>query len=217
MIRAFIFDLDGTLIDTDTLWVEALELYLREEGLALSHEESMDIVYGRAWLDIHRHLVGRFPALASRPIKRIQKEWRAVFMRLRETRDVRIPGSIETLRRLAADYPVCIVSGSSCDDLAEEVVHLGIDKTIGFFLGSEDYYPGKPDPTCFRMAAGRLGVPPGECLVFEDSAAGVRAAKAAGMHCVALVRPGAPPQDVSGADLVVATLEGFAPETLARP
>lgn len=209
MIRAIVFDMDGTLVDTERLWVDAMEAYLRAKGLDPEAGASVELVFGKAWGDIYVETITRWPTLREIPIRRMQAELREVFLRLRESRDTRIPGSVETLMRLAKEYPVCIVSGSSRDDLAEEVVSLGIDGTIRFFLGSEDYSPGKPDPTCFRMAAARLGVPPETCLVFEDSAAGVRAARQAGMRCVALVRPGGPPQDVSGADLAVPTLDGF--------
>ena len=61
-------------------------------------------------------------------------------------------------------------------------------------------------PACFLLGAERLGLPPSECLVFEDSTAGIRAAKAAGMVCVALQRPGRPPQDTRRADEVLADL-----------
>jgi beta-phosphoglucomutase-like phosphatase (HAD superfamily) len=60
-----------------------------------------------------------------------------------------------------------------------------------------------------------LGVDPKACVVFEDSAAGIGGAKAAGMRCVALARPGAPKQDVSAADLVLEDLAGFQPGLLA--
>ena len=85
---------------------------------------------------------------------------------------------------------------------------------LSFSIAAEDYTRGKPDPECFLLAARRLAVPPAQCMVFEDSAAGVRAAKAAGMACVALVREGRPRQDVSAADLVVRDLTDFDPDCL---
>jgi len=91
---------------------------------------------------------------------------------------------------------------------------LGLRDAVSFSLGAEDYGPGKPDPSCFLMAAERLGVNPEQCVVFEDSAAGVLAAKSAGMSCVALVRPGLPEQDVTSADRVVEDLGDFDIATL---
>jgi sugar-phosphatase len=133
------------------------------------------------------------------------------FLELRNTRDIRIPSSIELLNRLANRYPVAIVSGNSRDDVAEAVDHLQIGSKLAFYLGCEDYAPGKPAPACFLLAADRLQLPPAECVVFEDSAAGVRAAKAAGMTCIALARPGMPQQDLSSADRVLADLAEYDP------
>ena len=86
---------------------------------------------------------------------------------------------------------------------------MGVEDVVRLFLGTEDYAEGKPDPACFLLAARMLAVPPESCLVFEDSAAGVIAAKAATMTCVALQRPGRPAQDVSLADEVLSDLADF--------
>lgn len=86
---------------------------------------------------------------------------------------------------------------------------MGIGRDVRFVLGAEDYEPGKPSPAGFLLGARRLGVPPETCLVFEDSRAGVLAAKQAGMLCVALARPGSHPQDLSGADWILEDLAAF--------
>lgn len=208
MIRAIIFDLDGTLVDTEMLWVRGLEDYLHAAGFAMSHEEAVGLVFGRAWHDIYRELRRRYPAFRV-PVDEAAAELNRRFEARKQGVDVRIHESIERLRSLAAAFPVCIVSGSGRREIAAAVELMGIEDHVRFFLGSEDYSPGKPDPACFLKAAERLGVDPADCLVFEDSAAGVRAAKAAGMRCVALQRPGLPQQDLSPADRVV--------DSLARP
>jgi sugar-phosphatase len=91
---------------------------------------------------------------------------------------------------------------------------LQIGDCVAAFVGCEDVPVGKPDPAPFLLGAERLGVPAPACLVFEDSAAGVRAAKAAGMRCVALSRENARGQDLSAADLVLPTLAAFDPASL---
>jgi beta-phosphoglucomutase-like phosphatase (HAD superfamily) len=208
MVDAFIFDLDGTLLDSETLWVEAVELLLRGEGVGITHEEGLELVYGMAWPDIFDAVRRRFPDLAI-SYEGMTSCIHAHFERLRGTRDIRIASSVALLRELAAEYPVCIVSGSGQKDVAAGVALMDVESCLAFYLAMEHYETGKPDPTCFLMAAERLALPPERCLVFEDSTVGVQAAKAAGMHCVALARDDRPAQDVSEADLVLSDLADF--------
>lgn len=205
MVKAAIFDLDGTLMDSEVLWVEATELYLNDRGHAISHEEALTIVYGRSWRDIYEDVIGRFPEI-DESMDEMEESLRTYLLRLREGRDIVIGGSVACLRRLAAEMPVCIVSGSPREDIERAVELMGLQEDLSFVLGADDYGAGKPDPGCFLLAAETLGISPAACVVFEDSEAGVTAAKAAGMQCVALARPGLPEQDVSNADLVVSDL-----------
>ena len=206
MIKAAIFDLDGTLIDSEMLWVESLWLCLGDMGASISIGEATDIVYGRSWIAICEDLRARFPELDI-DIDALEKEMSVRMMRLqRERETIVIGGSVRLLKALSVSMPVCIVSGSPVGDIERALDLLNIHADIDFFLGASDYPIGKPDPSGFLMAAERMGIPPAECVVFEDSTAGVRAAKNAGMICVALSRPAAPPQDVSAADLIIEDL-----------
>lgn len=215
VIKAFLFDLDGTLQDTEILYVEAWQRAYRERGCPVSLDEATEIVYGRAKGDVYASFNARFPE-AYPSIESADGPLARHFDDLRSTRDVRIMGSIKLLERLAGRYPVAIVSGNCREEIAAAIQELGIGSRLEFFLGCEDYSPGKPDPACFLLAAERLGLPPGECLVFEDSAAGVRAAKGAGMNCIALRRPGMPEQDLCAADRVLADLSDYVPDDEPR-
>lgn len=211
MIRAYCFDLDGTLLDSEILWVDAVEMYLRDRGLFLSAHDALDIVYGNSWEFIYEALGRRFPVLVP-DLGRMGELVKPYFMQLRATRDIRVHGSIRLLKRLSREYPVCIVSGSYSADIAEGVELMEIGDHLSFFLGREDYAPGKPHPACYRMAAERLGISPKHCLVFEDSTVGIEAAKEAGAFCVALTRPDRPRQDTSRADFTLEDLDLFSTE-----
>lgn len=211
MIRAFIFDMDGTLIDSQILWVDATEAALHEWGIPVSRAEVLELAYGISSADIRAEVARRYPQFAGD----LPAVWRSAgdhFDRMREKRDIRIPSSIQLLKDLAARYPVCIVSGSSARHLAQGIALMGVEADIEFALSVADYPKNKPNPACYLMAAERLGLAPEACLVFEDSAAGVQAARGAGMHCVALARDGRPAQDVSAADLVLSDLAQFSPD-----
>jgi HAD superfamily hydrolase (TIGR01549 family) len=191
MFDAFLFDLDGTLIDTETIWIDAIELALHQRGAMLSHAEATELVLGRSWPDIFANIRRRFPAAyASRE----------------EMETITVP-SITLLRRLAGQAPTVIVSGSTRNRIAESLELMDAVGLVPFYIGAEDYERGKPAPDCFLLAAERLGLLPERCLVFEDSAAGVAAAKSAGMACVALHRQATEPP--LGADLVLRDLDDF--------
>ncbi len=211
MVDHFLFDLDGTLLDSEVLYIEAVGTAIRQRGGQLDAEAATRLVYGRSWRDIFAEVSRRWPGAWPR-MEEMEAVVRSIFMRLEQEKDISIPGSVFLLESLARHYPVAIVSGSPREDVARCVARLGIESCLRFFLGAEDYSPGKPHPAGYLAAADRFGVEPSRCLVFEDSAAGVAAAKAAGMHCVALKRPGAPEQEVGAADLVLSDLAHFDPK-----
>ena len=213
MVRAYIFDLDGTLIDSEIIWVEAVGAYMKENAGDFSADEASALVYGRSWRDIHADIVRRYPQLEME-IHEMEARISPFYQAIADSKDIRIPNSIALLEKLAADHPVCIVSGSSRKTISGAIEMMGIADKLEFFLGADDYSPGKPDPTCYRMAADRLNREPKNCLVFEDSHAGLTAAKGAGMSCVILTGEDRPPQDFSSADLVLNDLAVFDPEAL---
>lgn len=210
MIQASLFDLDGTLIDSELLWCKALQRYVTDRGLPMSDEDSFQLVLGRAWSHIVTRILKDYPSIRDAP-EAIERESVRIYKVLRGTTDIRIHSSIRLLKQLAMRHPVAIVSGSTRRQVADAIDLMGIADCLQFFLGSEDVPRGKPDPAGFLKASERIGVPPEACLVFEDSTAGVRAAVAAGMRCIALRHEGHPLQDLEGADETLLDLADFTP------
>lgn len=211
---AVFFDLDGTLVDTEVLWLEAIRLAMAERGADLSPDAAEALVYGKSWADIFAEIQRTWPGMWS-DIKDMEPVTEKHFVQLRETREVEIPNSVALLKALGTRGMVAIVSGSTNENIAKHIVELGIGSYVDFYHGCESYSPGKPDPACYFMAARTAKVDPSRCLVFEDSYVGVQSAKAAGMTCIAIQRPDAPRQDVSAADRIVADLSEVAEEVLA--
>lgn len=207
-IEAFIFDLDGTLMDSEVLYVESTKKALERRGCLISYDQALDLAYGKGWSVIWEEVSQNYPGVYSTS-EEMEEVIREVFVALRSQSDIEISSSVNLLKRLSRKFPVAVVSGSPRRDVKDGIDLLDIASTLDFYMGSEDYFSGKPDPTCFLVASDKLGVLPSDCLVFEDSCAGVRAAKDAGMYCVGLQRIEAPKQDLSAADEVLEDLADF--------
>ncbi|MEI7879463.1 MAG: HAD family phosphatase [bacterium] len=208
VIKAFIFDLDGTLLDSEILWCKSLYQLIADRGLPVTEAYACELVFGRSWGDVFNRLRRDYPSIKETAWV-LEQASQQYYESLRATVDIRIHSSIDLLKRLAQHHPVAIVSGSTRRQIEAAIELMDIRPYLQFYLGNEDYPFGKPDPTCFLLAARHFGVEPDQCLVFEDSAVGVRAAKAAKMHCIALRRKGHPPQDVSMADEILSDLSDF--------
>ena len=204
---AFLFDLDGTLIDSETLWAKAIVAWLTSHGIRTDLHEICPLVFGHSWLDIRSSLLARFPAMPRRDMEQDAAELRAHYAKTATNpADMVIHSAVAFYREAAKIAPCAIVSGSPHDDVAEAARLCGIDKDTAFVLGAEDYAHGKPAPDGYQLAARRLDVAPSGCIVVEDSTAGVRSGIAAGMKVIGVDRNGVIRQDFSGCALTVADL-----------
>ncbi len=212
-IGGYLFDLDGTLIDSEKNWTLALAKYLQSHGKECSYEQANRWVFGRAWHDIYSDVIALWPDLAI-GVDVMEDAMRPFYLALRDETDSRIANSITLLRELARHTPTAIVSGSPNRDIAEAIEYMEIGDSLSFYLGSSDYSPGKPDPTCFLDGARRMNVEPSRCVVFEDAPAGILAARRAGIPVVALAKVGAPAEHFTEADLVLPDLAQYTPDLL---
>jgi beta-phosphoglucomutase len=205
--RAVLWDLDGTLADSRDYHWQAWVRVMAGEGFELtrplflaSFGQRNDAILA-AWLG-----EGIEPAR----IARIGDAKEAVY------RDLVRQGGIEPLPG-AADWVVRLheagwrqAIASSAPRLNVEVMHaaLGFDGRIDTLVAAEDVQRGKPDPEVFLVAAANVGVEPARCVVVEDAAAGVEAARRAGMRSI-----GVGDGDVGAADVVAPSLADLPPET----
>ena len=197
---AFLFDLDGTLVDTEALWTKAIVDFVVSRGGRTTYEEILPTVIGRNWLDIDRSLHERFPEIGESSAMEDAVELRRFYdVYATNPSSMRIDGSIAFFHAVSKIAPCAIVSGSPHDDILEAARLCGIDGDLALALGAGEYEAGKPSPSGFLKAASVLGVAAAEdCVVVEDSTVGVAAGVAAGMKVIALERRSDPPQDFSG-------------------
>jgi len=183
--KAFLFDMDGTLIDNMAVHMQIWVEFLAGMGVKIGLDQFNKFAAGRTNAEILRELVG--PHLSEEEIFRLsdQKEelYRAHFGPLMKP----AAGLVQFLDSAReAGIPMAVASSAGCDNIHFHLEGLGLGGYFTIQIGSEDVQNGKPDPEIFLKAAERLGVAPGDCLVFEDTPAGLEAAYRAGMSAVAL-------------------------------
>lgn len=207
-VAAFLFDLDGTLVDTEEAWAGAIVDFLAECGVEMTVERILPSIVGRNWLDINRSLHQRFPEIGDTTVEEDSRRLRKFFnARVADPTTMIIPESVEFMKRVASKAPVAIVSGSPRADIEKAARMMGVDGLVRFSLGAGDYAKGKPDPSSYLAAAERFGVNPDLCVVIEDSEVGVAAGVAAGMRVIALDRRGNRKCDFNGAWRIVRSLD----------
>jgi HAD superfamily hydrolase (TIGR01509 family) len=188
MIRAAIFDMDGLLIDSEPLWQRAETEIFGDLGLRLTSEMCRQTVGMRA-LEMVSHWHDRHPWSGATPVEVMHR----IIARLEQlVQSVATPmeGVMEAFAKLSAANIRMVVASSSPQAVIDSVIEsFRLGRYIQFALSAEAERYGKPHPAIFLTAAERLGVSPKECIVFEDSIAGVIAAKAARMTTIAVPAP----------------------------
>jgi HAD superfamily hydrolase (TIGR01509 family) len=206
LTEAVVFDLDGVLLQSEEVWDAVRERYVREAG-GRYDEEVQRAMMGMSAPEWSRYL--HEEAEVRQDPEDIN---RAVVERMLEAygRELPLlPGAVEAVRRTAESFPLGLASSSN-REVFEAVLDLaGIADCFGATVSSEEVARGKPAPDVYLEAARRLGVEPECCTAVEDSHAGIRSAKSAGMRVVAIPNASYPPDDeaLELADAVVGSLD----------
>lgn len=187
MIKAVIFDLDGVIVSTDDLHFHAWKKIADQEGIpfdqhmnhqlrGVSRMESLDIILNQA----------SKPYTEQEKRALAEKKNADYVQMLNQLGPKDILPQVMDLIRFLKEKHVMIAIGSSSKNTAKILKQIGLDQTFDQVADGNDITQSKPAPDVFLVAAEKLKVEPKYCLVVEDAIAGVEAAKAAGMKCVAV-------------------------------
>ncbi len=187
---AALFDMDGTLVDSEGQTEACVVELLRERGLIAgpNGDSGIDLLafHGVTWTRGAQILVDAFPALPEADTVRAELQER-FHKRLASFPPPVIPGAPEAVVAAGEHLRTAIVSSTNRPTIELIATQLQLREHLHDIVGAEDVQRSKPDPQGYVLAAERLGVAPGRCIVFEDSVAGLRAAGRAGMAPVAIL------------------------------
>jgi HAD superfamily hydrolase (TIGR01509 family) len=188
---AVIFDLDGVLADSEQLWNEAKRALVEEAGGQWREEAPRDMMgmsspewsaYMRGQLgvpleldEVNREVVGRMEALYREHLPLL-------------------PGAVQSVRAIAAEWPVGLASSSNREIIDLFLSESGLRDAFAAAVSSEEVERGKPAPDVYLEATRRLEVAPADCVAVEDSSNGLRSAHAAGMRVIAVPNAHYPPE-----------------------
>ncbi len=209
MIKAVIFDMDGLLINSEPFWEKAEIETFASVGITLTPAMTKQTM-GMRVDEVVEYWHRRFPW--QTPTQEvIVSELIQCVIALVNAHGAAMPGVYDVLKLCAErGIPMAIASSSLMSVIEAVVEKLGIADFFEVIHSAEYELYGKPHPGVFMTAAQKLGVPPDECVVFEDSINGVIAAKAGRMHCIAV-----PDESVRGnprfaiADAALVSLSDF--------
>jgi HAD superfamily hydrolase (TIGR01509 family) len=211
---AVIFDMDGIIIDSEEHWERARLAVVAEFGGTYHPDVARDVM-GMSPPEWSRYLRDRIgiPLDAARIEREIVRQLVADYQRDRPF----YPGAIDAVRAVSARWPTAVAS-SSGRDLIDLVVSLAdLQNAFTVTVSGAEVAHGKPAPDVYLKAAELLGADPRNCVAIEDSAAGIRAGKNAGMRVIAVPNAAFPPaaEAVALADVVLSRIAELTPAVIA--
>jgi mannitol-1-/sugar-/sorbitol-6-/2-deoxyglucose-6-phosphatase len=203
---ASIFDMDGLLIDSEILWHEAEIEILGDLGVPLSRDSCRG-TKGMFVGEVTRYWYARYPWTGPPPAEVAVSIVDRVIALLLSKGELK-PGAEHAIGLcVERGLPLAVASSSQYRLIDLALDHFGLRRHFALVHSAEDEEWGKPHPAVFLTAAAKLGADPRHCLVWEDAPAGVLAAKAASMSCIAVPEPGQGDHPAFGlADLVLGSL-----------
>jgi len=202
-VPAVLFDFDGVICNTEPLHIRSWQILFAQMGLEIPEAE-LTAGIGITDITLLRSIFAQHNISADPSEWQLEK--RTIYLKLLEESVEAFPGAAALVRRLHENWPLAIASSAWRSAIETAARKLSILQYFRVVVSKEDVTAHKPDPEVFLKAAAKLGVEPGGCAVIEDSPAGIQAARAAGMRCIAVTNS-FPPTQLLAADLIIDSLE----------
>lgn len=183
--KAYLFDCDGTIVDSMPLHYVAWKTALGEWGCKFN--EQLFYAWGGMPVSEIISTLNELQGLAM-PVEQVSVRKEALYFESLPHLKA-VPEVLEHIELSHGQLPFAVVSGSTRDSVTASLESLKLLDRFETLVCAGDYRKSKPDPEPFLLAAERLGVVPEHCLVFEDTAMGIQAATAAGMASVKVAQP----------------------------
>ncbi|MEY3908745.1 MAG: hypothetical protein RLZZ90_652 [Actinomycetota bacterium] len=200
---AVLWDMDGTLVDSEHYWLSSEQTLAAEHQEPWSEQDGLDLV-GMSLYDSSKIIKQKIGS-SLEPEQIIQRLTDSVVAKLAVSIPWR-PGAQELLRELKKHNIKTALVTMSMSRMAHQVVDQIPFKAFDVVVAGDDVIQGKPHPEAYLKAAELLGVSPGECVAFEDSIAGLRSAEAAGTIAIGI--PNIIPIPEQAGRIIWPTLEG---------
>jgi len=201
MIKAVIFDMDGVIVDSSHIHIEAEKQTMLKYGIRISCKELQKYT-GMTAKFMFTDLIKKYKLNTT--FEKIFNEKEKILFRLLEEGTRPTKGVVELIKKLKEENIKLGIASSAHKRLIRYVLEeLKITHRFDSIVSSEDITHSKPNPEIFLKSANELSVSPTDCLVIEDAELGVEAAKNAGMKCVGYRNPNSGNQDLSKADTVI--------------
>lgn len=232
MLKAILFDFDGVILDSEEYHYEAFQRVFEEEGVSLTRESYYQNCLGFNDVECFRWgLKGTGKIDEAGGIEVLTDRKAVYFEELLEKQMRFFPGVCEFIRAAGEKYPLAVTSMARRGEIEVALSKAGLSDLFRLIVSGEDVEKTKPDPEAYEKTLRLLNahlsftetereIRPEQCLVIEDSSAGIQSARAAGMNVLALAQTEEPARLQKAADRVLPSLEGVSledVEALFRP
>jgi len=202
LVKGLVFDHDGTLVDSEIAHFDCWRQTMLNHGIDISEQEYIEHHNGIPTLRNAQVFVDTYSLAVTAP--KLAAEKQALFeRRARVQPPPLMPSVLETLNLARTQgFSMAIATGADAADIARSLKAHDLTSYFTVTATRSDVDAGKPAPDVYLLACERLGLAPTTAVAFEDTAAGITAAKAAGLYCIAIPNAYSAQQDLSQADLV---------------